>query len=56
MAGTCVHAHTIDVGDMPMADPGTYAFLGRFDVVFCTDCLTVISQVPAVEAPPLVTP
>lgn len=41
----CLHEHTVEIGDMPMADPVTYDFLGRYDVVQCVDCLEILSQV-----------
>jgi hypothetical protein len=48
----CLHENTREVADMPIADPETFAFLGRFDVVFCTDCETVRSQEPTTVDPP----
>jgi hypothetical protein len=41
----CPHEHQSSVGDVPLADPTTYDFLGRFDIVQCDDCLAILSQV-----------
>lgn len=42
----CGHVETTNVGDMPIADPETYEFLGRFDVVICDYCKEIVSKKP----------
>lgn len=56
MADVCLHENKRAVGDMPLADPDTLEFLGRFDVTFCVDCETVLEKVPTSypEAPLMV--
>lgn len=44
MAESCPHENTRTVMDMPIADPVTFEFEGRFDVVFCSDCETVLTK------------
>lgn len=42
----CDHTNTREVKDMPIANPDTYEFEGRFDVVYCFDCSTAIERTP----------
>lgn len=39
-----------EVKDMPIADPETFEVLGRFDVIWCTECNEVISKTPVGES------
>lgn len=52
MADICLHENKRAVGDMPLADPDTLDFLGRFDVTICVDCETVLEKVPTVYPEP----
>lgn len=49
MAELCTHENILNVGDMPIADPVTYEFLGRFDVVQCVDCFEILSKTPTIH-------
>lgn len=42
----CPHDYQMEVADMPIADPKTYKFEGRFDVVICVDCKEILSKEP----------
>jgi hypothetical protein len=44
---TCAHNSIVDVKDMPIADTQTFTLVGRFDVEWCLDCLTVVNREPA---------
>lgn len=42
---TCPHESTYLVSDVPIADPETYDFQGRFDIRFCTNCKAEVDRV-----------
>lgn len=44
----CAHENVALIGDMPLADPESFEFLGRFDVMQCSDCLETLSKTPTV--------
>lgn len=48
----CTHEKTRHVTDVPIADPDTGEYLGRFDVVFCELCEGFVSQTLTEEPPP----
>lgn len=48
----CLHINVRNIGDMPIAEPITYEFLGRFDVTQCIECLEILSQTPTIHPPP----
>lgn len=52
MSETCNHENVVEIGDMPIAAPVTFEFLGRFDVTQCNDCHEILSQEPTVYPPP----
>lgn len=52
MSDLCPHDHQFEVRDQPIADPESYEFLGRFDVVTCVDCNEVLSQEPTTHPQP----
>lgn len=46
MATACEHLNSQKFQDMPLADPETFDFLGRFDVTVCIDCDEILTKKP----------
>jgi hypothetical protein len=45
----CEHKNQREVEDMPIAEPGTLEFVGRFDVIVCEDCEDILSEIRKVD-------
>lgn len=42
--GKHTYHETREVNDMPIADPETYEFLGRYDTIWCVECEEIVSK------------
>jgi hypothetical protein len=48
----CNHEETRVTEDLALADPVTYDFVGRFDVVQCSACFEILSKTPTSHPEP----